>query len=56
MAKQTPDADFAKVQEWYIDALASFVERYPRAGRSSQLSLALGKVRRQRSGGVGLLP
>jgi len=45
MAKQTPDADFAKVQEWYIDALASFVERYPRAAEAAQawLNLALSK-------------
>lgn len=45
MARQTPDADFAKVQEWYIGALARFVERYPRAPETAQawLNLALSK-------------
>ncbi len=45
MARQTPDADFAKVQEWYIGALARFVESYPRAPEAAQawLNLALSK-------------
>jgi len=45
MARQTPDADFAKVQEWYISALGRFVERYPRAPETAQawLNLALSK-------------
>ena len=45
MALQTPDADFAKVQEWYISALGRFVERYPRAPEAAQawLNLALSK-------------
>lgn len=45
MARQTPDADFAKVQEWYIDALGRFVERYPRVPEAAQawLNLALSK-------------
>ncbi|MDB4561598.1 TlpA family protein disulfide reductase [bacterium] len=45
MARQTPNADFAKVQEWYIGALARFVERYPRAPETAQawLNLALSK-------------
>ena len=43
MARQTPDADFAKVQEWYINALGRFVERYPRVPEAAQawLNLAL---------------
>lgn len=45
MARQTPDADFAKVQEWYISALGRFVERYPRVPEAAQawLNLALSK-------------
>ena len=45
MARQTPDADFAKVQEWYINALGRFVERYPNAPEAAQawLNLALSK-------------
>lgn len=45
MARQTPDADFAEVQEWYINALGRFVERYPRSPEAAQawLNLALSK-------------
>ncbi len=43
--RQTPDADFAKVQEWYLDSLSGFVERYPRTPETAQayLQLALSK-------------
>ena len=45
MARQAPDADFAKVQEWYINALGRFVERYPSVPEAAQawLNLALSK-------------
>ncbi len=45
VVRQTPDADFAKVQEWYLDALTGFVERYPRTSEAAQawLQLALSK-------------
>ena len=43
--RQTPDADFAKVQEWYLESLSGFVERYPRTREAAQawLQLALSK-------------
>jgi thiol-disulfide isomerase/thioredoxin len=43
--RQTPDADFAKVQEWYLESLSGFVERYPRTPEAAQawLQLALSK-------------
>ncbi|MGI9474382.1 MAG: tetratricopeptide repeat protein, partial [Rubripirellula sp.] len=45
VVRQTPDADFAKVQEWYLDSLSGFVERYPRTPEAAQawLQLALSK-------------
>ena len=45
VVRQTPDADFAKVQEWYLDSLSGFVERYPRTAEAAQawLQLALSK-------------
>ena len=45
MVRQTPDADFSEVQEWYISALSRFVERYPRTPQAAQawLNLALSK-------------
>lgn len=45
MKRQTPDADFAKVQEWYLDELTKFVSTYPTSPESSQalLQLALSK-------------
>lgn len=43
--KQTPDADFAKVQEWYLTELAQFVDKYPTTPEAAQalLQLALSK-------------
>ena len=43
--KQTPDADFEKVQMWYLEALAAFVDAHPRTIESAQamLQLALAK-------------
>jgi thiol-disulfide isomerase/thioredoxin len=43
--RQTPDADFAKVQEWYLEELTKFVSRYPDTPESAQamLQLALSK-------------
>jgi len=43
--RQTPDADFSKVQEWYVDALTGFVDRYPQSREAAQgwLQLALSK-------------
>ena len=45
VVRQTPDADFAKVQEWYLDSLSNFVERYPRTPEAAQawMQLALSK-------------
>jgi thiol-disulfide isomerase/thioredoxin len=45
VVRQTPDADFAKVQEWYLESLTGFVERYPNTPESAQawLQLALSK-------------
>lgn len=42
IVRQTPDADFAKVQEWYLEALQGFVERYPRTDEAAQAWLQLG--------------
>ncbi len=43
--RQTPDADFAEVQKWYLETLTEFVDRYPRMPESAQamLQLALSK-------------
>ena len=43
--RQTPDADFAKVQEWYLTTLTEFVDRYPSMPEAAQamLQLALSK-------------
>jgi thiol-disulfide isomerase/thioredoxin len=45
VVRQTPDADFAKVQEWYLESLSSFVEQYPRTPEAAQawMQLALSK-------------
>jgi thiol-disulfide isomerase/thioredoxin len=45
MVRQTPNADFTEVQEWYIGALSRFVERYPATPEAAQawLNLALSK-------------
>ncbi len=43
--KQTPDANFPKVQEWYLEQLNEFVTRYPKSNEAGQalLQLALSK-------------
>lgn len=43
--RQSPDADFAKVQEWYLEQLTDFVKRYPEQPEAAQamLQLALSK-------------
>ncbi|MDA8744021.1 TlpA family protein disulfide reductase [Rubripirellula amarantea] len=45
VVRQTPEADFAKVQEWYLDALNGFVDRYPRTPEAARawLQMALSK-------------
>jgi len=45
VSKQTPDADFAKVQEWYLTELTKFVEQFPTSPEAAQamLQLALSK-------------
>jgi len=45
VVRQTPKADFAKVQEWYLNALNGFVDRYPDTPEAAQawLQLALSK-------------
>lgn len=42
IVRQTPEADFAKVQEWYLDALSGFVKRYPDTPEAAQAWLQLG--------------
>ena len=43
--RQTPDADFEKVQNWYLEALADLVDAYPKTVEAAQamLQLALSK-------------
>lgn len=45
VVRQTPDADFEKVQNWYLESLADFVDKHPRTLESAQamLQLALSK-------------
>jgi thiol-disulfide isomerase/thioredoxin len=45
VVRQTPEADFAKVQEWYLDALIGFVDRYPQTPEAARawLQMALSK-------------
>ena len=45
VTKQTKDADFPKVQEWYLKSLNDFIDRYPRTSEAAQamLQLALSK-------------
>jgi len=45
VSKQTPDADFAKVQDWYLTTLTKFVESFPTSPEAAQamLQLALSK-------------
>lgn len=39
--KQAPDADFAKVQEWYLDELTKFVDQFPKSPEAGQALLQL---------------
>ncbi len=43
--RQTPEADFTKVQEWYLELLTKFIDRYPSSPEAAQayLQLALSK-------------
>ena len=45
VVRQTPDADFEKVQQWYLSSLQSFVADYPKSDEAAQamLQLALSK-------------
>ncbi|WP_246112828.1 TlpA disulfide reductase family protein [Allorhodopirellula solitaria] len=45
IARQSPDADFAKIQEWWLGELNEFAERHPQAPETAQakLQLALSK-------------
>lgn len=45
VTKNTANADFGKVQEWYLTSLKGFVERYPRTPQTAAayLQLALSK-------------
>ena len=45
VVRQTPDADFEKVQNWYLDSLADFVDTHPQTQQAAQamLQLALSK-------------
>jgi thiol-disulfide isomerase/thioredoxin len=45
LRQQDPDADFEKIQTWYLDALSDFVDAHPRTVQSAQamLQLALSK-------------
>jgi len=45
VTRQSPDADFAKVQQWYLDELTAFVDRFPKTIEAAQamLQLALSK-------------
>lgn len=45
IARQTADADFAKIQEWWLEELTAFADRYPQAPETAQakLQLALSK-------------
>lgn len=41
-SRQMPDADFAKVQEWYLGELNKFVQTYPDSREAGQAMLQLG--------------
>ncbi|WP_302119085.1 TlpA disulfide reductase family protein [Allorhodopirellula heiligendammensis] len=45
IARQSPDADFAKIQEWWLGELNEFASRHPQAPETAQakLQLALSK-------------
>jgi thiol-disulfide isomerase/thioredoxin len=45
VVRQTPDAEFEKVQEWYLDALAGFVDRYPKTPEAAKAWLQLALVK-----------
>lgn len=42
IARQSPDADFAKIQEWWLGELNGFADRYPKAPETAQAKLQLG--------------
>lgn len=42
VVRQTPDAEFEKVQEWYLEALEGFIDRYPKTPEAAQAMLQLG--------------
>lgn len=41
IARQSPDADFAEIQEWWLGELTDFADRYPRAPETAQAKLQL---------------
>jgi len=45
IARQSPDADFSKIQEWWLKELTEFTDRHPRSPETAQakLQLALSK-------------
>lgn len=45
IARQSPDADFAKIQDWWLGELNGFADRFPQAPETAQakLQLALSK-------------
>ncbi|TWU59000.1 Thiol-disulfide oxidoreductase ResA [Rubripirellula tenax] len=45
VVRQTPEADFAEVQKWYLESLTGFVDRYPQTAETAAayLQLALSK-------------
>lgn len=45
VVRQTPKADFAEVQKWYLESLSGFVDRYPKTEEAAKswLQLALSK-------------
>ncbi len=43
VVRQSPaDADFAEVQDWYLESLSEFVDRYPETSEAGQAMLQLG--------------
>ena len=41
VVRQTPDAKFEQVQEWYLDALTGFIDRYQNTPEAAQATLQL---------------
>ena len=41
VVKQTPEADFVKVQEWYLESLSGFVDRYPKSLEAAKAYLQM---------------